>query len=87
MEILTSNLTTFMFWILQYIIIPYTLISLLSLILLFFSDDGLYTLHTFYKRLQKMNFKQTIIICLMCVMILPVTIPSSVEKIIKQHFS
>ena len=87
MEILTSNLSTLMFWILQYIIMPYTLVSLLGLILLFFSNDGLYTLHTFYRRLQKMNLKETIIICLMCVMILPVTIPTSVEKIIKQHFS
>ena len=87
MEILTSSLSTLMFWILQYIIMPYTLVSLLGLILLFFSNDGLYTLHTFYRRLQKMNLKETIIICLMCVMILPVTIPTSVEKIIKQHFS
>jgi hypothetical protein len=87
MEIQTSNLTTIMFWILQYIIIPYTLISLLGLMLLFFSDDGLYTLHTFYRRLQKMNFKEIIIICLMCITILPVTIPTSIDKIIKQHFS
>ncbi len=87
MEILTSNFTTFMFWILQYIIIPYTLISLLGLMLLFFSNDGLFTLHTFYRRLQKMNLKETIIICIMCVMILPVTIPTSIDKIIKDHFS
>ena len=86
MEILTNNLLSFMFWFLQYIIIPYTLVSLIGLMLLFFSNDGLYTLHKFSKRLLTLNVKETVIICLLCVMILPVTIPTSIEKIIKQHF-
>ena len=86
MEILISNLLSFMFWFLQYIIIPYTLVSLIGLMLLFFSNDGLYTLQKFSKRLLTLNVKETVIICLLCVMILPVTIPTSIEKIIKQHF-